>query len=114
MLGGFALFFVSCWRLDFWVQVVTMTPVSGASLLALVFTTVIAYTLWFCQVELLGASNVATYLNLVPIFGIGFASVLLDEPVSVWLIAGGVITFVGCRITTSTKPARGCPSVKQR
>lgn len=110
IFGGLMLFATRGWRAEFWAQVGTASMLSRVSVgLLAAATTVLAYTLWFRQMEVLGASQVATYLTLVPLFGITFGAVVLHEPVSLWLVSGAAITIVGCQLTTfKSSPRARC------
>ncbi len=96
IVGGSILFLLRCGSSTFWVQVSSATPTSLCALAALVLlTTVVAYTLWFWQVAERGASEMAVYLNLVPVFGLVFSVTLLREPASPWLAVGGALVVLG-------------------
>ena len=70
------------------------------SLAGLAFgATALAYA-WYLQgVLTLGAGAAASYLALVPLFGIGFSSLWLHEPLGLPLAAGGLLAITGMLIT---------------
>ena len=46
-------------------------------------------------VQALGAMTSSAYINLVPIFGLLFSALLLGEPTSIALVAGGALVIAG-------------------
>ena len=102
--GGLGLAVTLAWRPAFWVQVCSATTESLVAVVGLVgFTTVLAYTLWFALLRVLGASGVAGYLNLVPVSGCAMAALVLRETMTAQLLAGGVLVVLGC--VASSRPA---------
>lgn len=66
--------------------------------------TVFAF-LWYYQgVQRLGVSRAATFINLVPVFGVVFAAVILGEPILASMVAGGAIAITGVALT-NRRPA---------
>ncbi len=52
--------------------------------------------LWFYEgVDKLGAMRTSAYINLVPIFGVLLAALVLDEQATMALIAGGALVIAG-------------------
>ena len=47
--------------------------------------------LWFTAINRVGPSRASLFSNLQPIFGVGFALVLLHEHLTRWELVGGVI-----------------------
>jgi len=69
------------------------------------FGTVVAF-LWYYQgVQRLGPSRAAVFVNFVPVFGVAFAALVLDEPVLGSTIVGGVLVIAGVALTN--RGARG-------
>ena len=64
---------------------------------------------WYAQaLAKLPAARAAVFNNLVPVFGVLFAALLLDEPISLPMIMGGAIALVGVSLTNwspGTQPA---------
>lgn len=58
-------------------------------------STALAYAWYFQGVKDLGAGAAAGYIALVPVFGVLFSSLWLDEPVSFALVAGGLLAIFG-------------------
>lgn len=52
--------------------------------------------LWYYQgVTRLGAMATSAYINLVPVFGVGLAAILLKEQPSAGLLSGGLLVLLG-------------------
>lgn len=75
-----------------------------ASMLFLaIFGTAIAYT-WFTDaVHQLGAGHASVFINLVPVFAVLQAAVLLDERLGLAVLAGGLLVIAGVWLTTQQK-----------
>lgn len=75
-----------------------------ASLLFLaIFGTAIAYT-WFTDaVHRIGAGQAAVFINLVPVFAVLQAAILLDERLGLPVLAGGLLVIAGVWLTTLKK-----------
>lgn len=72
-----------------------------ASMLFLaLFGTAIAYT-WFTEaVHRLGAGHASVFINLVPVFAVLQAALLLDERLGLPVLAGGALVIAGVWLTT--------------
>jgi len=71
-----------------------------------IFGTAIAYT-WFTDaVHQLGAGHASVFINLVPVFAILQAAVLLDERLGLSVLFGGLMVIAGVWLTTQTKPLK--------
>ncbi|HET7772604.1 MAG TPA: DMT family transporter [Burkholderiaceae bacterium] len=57
--------------------------------------TVLAYAWYFDGVARLGAGTAASYISLVPVFGVGSSVLLLGEPVDASLLIGGALAVAG-------------------
>ena len=75
---------------------------SGMGFLA-IFGTAIAYT-WFTDaVHRLGAGHASIFINLVPVFAVLQAAVLLDERLGLAVLAGGALVIAGVWLTSYQK-----------
>ena len=102
--GGVGLAISLAWRPTFWAQVGGATTESLVAVGVLVgCTTVLAYTLWFALLRVLGASAVAGYLNLVPVTGCALAALVLQETLSAQALVGGVLVVLGCGLSTTRR-----------
>ena len=77
------------------------------SLLFLIFLGIVSSAITFIwhqqAVEKLGALSTSIYLNLVPIFGILSAAIILGENINQFVILGGLFVFLGI-ILVNTAP----------
>ncbi|MEZ7893215.1 MAG: DMT family transporter [Candidatus Wallbacteria bacterium] len=60
-----------------------------------VLATSISYFAWYHILEKLSASYMSIFLNLQPLFGIIFSSLILSEPLTKWLFIGGILIISG-------------------
>ena len=75
---------------------------SGMFFLA-IFGTAIAYT-WFTEaVHQLGAGHASVFINLVPVFAVLQAALLLDERLGLSVLFGGLLVIAGVWLTTQQK-----------
>ena len=82
-----------------WATVFQLNGSQWFSLLGLAFgSTVLAYAWYFDGVKHLGAGNASAYIILVPILGILFSAVWLNEQVDFSLIIGGILAVSGLGI----------------
>ncbi|AXA93300.1 DMT family transporter [Massilia sp. YMA4] len=63
------------------------------------FGTVLGFVWYYEGVKAIGASRTAVFNNLVPVFGISLAALLLGEQVLASMIAGGVLVAAGVTLT---------------
>ncbi len=63
------------------------------------FGTVIGFVWYYEGVKAIGPSRTAVFNNLVPMFGIALAAVLLSESILVSMIVGGAMAIVGVTLT---------------
>lgn len=63
------------------------------------FGTVVAFVWWYEGVKALGPARTAVFNNLVPVFGVSLAAVMLGEQVLASMVAGGLLVAAGVTIT---------------
>jgi drug/metabolite transporter (DMT)-like permease len=63
------------------------------------FGTVLGFIWYYEGVKAIGASRTAVFNNLVPVFGISLAALLLGEQVLASMVAGGVLVAAGVTLT---------------
>ncbi len=81
----------------------TITPDASAwwsTLLLGVFSTGIAYLLFFRLIKNVGPTRAITVTFAIPVFGMFFGWIYLNEVVNPLMIAGAVIVVLGCALTT--------------
>ncbi|MGE5506337.1 MAG: DMT family transporter, partial [Actinomycetota bacterium] len=71
-----------------------------------VFSSVVAYTLWYRLLSRHSVSRVAPYMLLGPVIGFAGGVFLLGEPASLYKILGGLLTVAGVAVIEfGPKPA---------
>jgi drug/metabolite transporter (DMT)-like permease len=60
-----------------------------------VFGTALSFVWWYDAVAILGSSRTAIFNNLVPVFAVSFASVILNESITWSTVAGGGLVIGG-------------------
>lgn len=75
-----------------------------------IFGTAIAYT-WFTDaVHRLGAGHASVFINLVPVFAVLQAALLLDEHLGLPVLIGGLLVIAGVWLTTLNSTRRNLRS----
>lgn len=78
-----------------------------------VFGTVVGFLWYFQGIRQIGASRAAIFINFVPLNGVLLAMLVLDEPLTLALLSGGVLVVTGAWLTnqpagrSAPKPAAG-------
>ncbi|MFZ2265956.1 MAG: DMT family transporter [Azonexus sp.] len=75
----------------------------SAMLFLAIFGTAIAYTWFTAAVHQLGASHASIFINLVPVFAVLQAALLLDERLGLSVLFGGLLVIAGVWLTTQQK-----------
>jgi drug/metabolite transporter (DMT)-like permease len=68
-----------------------------------IFGTAIAYTWFSAAVHQIGAGQASVFINLVPVFAVLQAAVLLDERLGLPVLFGGLLVIAGVWLTTQQK-----------
>jgi len=68
-----------------------------------VFGTVIGFVWYNEGVKAIGPSRTVIFNNLVPVFGVMFAALLLGEPVLVSMVVGGALALAGVTLTNRAR-----------
>lgn len=71
-----------------------------------VMATALSNLLWNRAIATIGVARTAVFLYWVPVFGIFFAAILLDERLTAWHLAGFVAVMAGTYLGTRQQPAR--------
>jgi drug/metabolite transporter (DMT)-like permease len=86
--------------------VVQLTPLVVACILFQgVVVAFASYLVWFWLVSKYPVSQLAGFSFLAPFFGVVFGVLFLDDPLTVKLIAGGVLVGAGIYLVSTRKPA---------
>lgn len=70
------------------------------------FGTAVAYTWFTAAVHRLGAGQASVFINLVPVFAVFQAAVLLDEHLGVTVLTGGALVIAGVALATLPEQSR--------
>lgn len=65
--------------------------------------TVVAFVWYYQGIRAIGAARAAVFNNLIPVFGVVLASVLLSEPVLWSMVIGGGLVMAGVALTNRRK-----------
>ncbi|WP_293266845.1 DMT family transporter [Neptunomonas sp.] len=63
------------------------------------FGTVICFVWYYQGIKAIGPSRTAIFTNLVPVFGVLLAMLLLGEPILISMLLGGVLVILGVTMT---------------
>jgi drug/metabolite transporter (DMT)-like permease len=92
------------WLAAVWVEgpsraAFALGSLNGTGWFAMLFlalgSTVLAYAWYYRGIEELGAGVAASYISLVPVFGVGSAVLLLGEKLDASLLTGGALALAG-------------------
>jgi drug/metabolite transporter (DMT)-like permease len=86
---------------------VSLGALSAPGWVSLVFlaigSTVLAYAWYFRGVGALGAGTAASYISLVPVFGVASSALMLGERLDTSLLVGGALAVIGVVITNRAR-----------
>ena len=68
-----------------------------------IFGTAMAYTWFTAGVQQIGVARASVFINLVPVFAVLQAAVLLDEHLGLAVLAGGLLVIAGVWLTSYKK-----------
>lgn len=84
---------ITAWSLKVWASMLFLA----------IFGTAISYT-WFSEaVRQMGAGHASVFINLVPVFAVLQAAVILDERLGLPVLFGGLLVIAGVWLTTQQK-----------
>jgi drug/metabolite transporter (DMT)-like permease len=86
---------------------ISSTPSMGVMLAVValgVICTGIAFLMYFRLIQDIGGTSTLTVTFLIPVFGILWGHLFLDEVVTVTMIAGSLIVIMGTALTTGFNP----------
>jgi drug/metabolite transporter (DMT)-like permease len=85
----------------------SLTSLSAPGWLSMVFlavgSTVLAYVWYFRGVAVLGAGTAASYISLVPVFGVASSVLVLGEMLDASLLVGGALAVAGVVLTNRAR-----------
>jgi O-acetylserine/cysteine efflux transporter len=82
----------------------------GPILYMAIFVSIVSHTLWYGLIHRHPINVTAPFALLTPVFGVLFGVVILDERLTWWMLAGGLIALAGVTIITVRRPAQAEPS----
>lgn len=85
-------------------QLTSDSTIIGAVILLGIFCTGVAYLLYFRLIAEVGAASALTVVYLVPIFGVLWGYLLLNEPVGWHTLLGGSVILTGTALVTGFNP----------
>ncbi|WP_087017130.1 DMT family transporter [Thaumasiovibrio subtropicus] len=97
------------WAASLWVLPLTWfmpinTPPSGLVVLNVlllgIVCTAVAYLILFHLITEIGASSTLTVTFLIPVFGVLWGNVFLDEPIGFHTVIGAIVTLIGTALVT--------------
>ena len=83
----------------------------GAVLALGVFSTAVAYLLYFRLLERIGPTRTSTVTFLLPVFGVLLGALFLGEPVTAGMVAGFAIVAIGVTLVTRSHPRGTAPAL---
>lgn len=88
----------------------TLPTITGTGWLSLAYLgllgTAVGFSLYYDSIKKIGASRSAIFINLVPLFSLVLASLILDEYVKTIVLLGGLLILAGVSLTNyQPKPA---------
>jgi drug/metabolite transporter (DMT)-like permease len=104
VVGTLLLVLDSCLRLDD-----VLTPIMdlswqlwGIALFSGSVATAVGAVIWSKAISAIGVGKTAAYLSWVPILGVGFAALLLNEPLTIWHGLGVLLVLLGTMLSWPT------------
>jgi drug/metabolite transporter (DMT)-like permease len=101
VVGTLLLVLDSCLRLDdVWTPVMGLSwQLWGIALFSGSVATAVGAVIWSKAISAIGVGKTAAYLSWVPILGVGFAALLLNEPLTIWHGLGVLLVLLGTMLS---------------
>jgi drug/metabolite transporter (DMT)-like permease len=64
-----------------------------------IFGTVIGFVWYYEGVKAIGPARTAVFNNLVPVFGVSLSTIMLNEPILISMVIGGLLVIAGVSLT---------------
>jgi drug/metabolite transporter (DMT)-like permease len=110
LAGALVLLLLSLGAGESWSRMTTLSPRAwGALLYLIVLGSIVGFTAFAYCLEQLPASTVGTYAYVNPAVAVLLGALLLREPLSTGLVAGGVLILVSVLVTTLRAPRHRPP-----
>lgn len=102
---GACLLLLDSWlRLDdVWTPIFSLSwQLWGIALFSGSVATAVGAVIWSKAISAIGVGKTAAYLSWVPILGVGFAALLLNEPLTIWHGLGVLLVLLGTMLSWPT------------
>ena len=94
----------------------TLGTVSWQSWSALIYQAIVvaifSYMIWYNMMRRYPVNQIMPFTLLLPAIGVAAGAIMLDEPVSLQIILGGLATVAGVGIIVIRRPALAAPGTK--
>lgn len=84
-------------------------PAYGGILYSGLLSVGVAYIIWNYGLKMVGAVHTAAFQNLVPVFGLLFGVILLNERLTLLQYSGSLLTIIGIVLTRWKRPVKKGP-----
>lgn len=85
-------------------QVLKMSYQAWGALLFLgIFSTIIAYYIWYAALKIKNASEISIFLYAIPVLSTILSYFLVDQQVTIYFILGGILVLAGLYIVNTKK-----------
>jgi len=74
-----------------------------ATLTMSVFALVLSFTFWYRGLRYLTPTQISVYIYLVPVFGVLGSWLFLGEPITLYLVVGGLTILAGVVVTNTAR-----------
>jgi drug/metabolite transporter (DMT)-like permease len=86
-------------RISFFKEVAALSSIGWCAVLFLgIFSTVIAYLLWYVALEVKSASELSVFLYFIPVLATTFSYIFFHEQITLLFVLGGALVIVGLYI----------------
>ncbi len=86
-----------------WTPIFSLTwQLWGIALFSGSVATAVGAVIWSKAISAIGVGKTAAYLSWVPILGVGFAALLLNEPLTIWHGLGVLLVLLGTMLSWPT------------
>ena len=101
VVGTLLLVLDSCLRLDdVWTPITSLSwQLWCIALFSGSVATAVGAVIWSKAISAIGVGKTAAYLSWVPILGVGFAALLLNEPLTIWHGLGVLLVLLGTMLS---------------
>ena len=79
-----------------------------------ILVTVISYVMWYRILRRYSVNQAMPFTLLVPVIGVLAAALLLDEPLTLRVILGGVATIAGVAVIVLRRPKLAAPEATSK